>query len=206
MTLPSFATTDYQAAFLALMPSGKIWDKSAGSVVGQVVGALVPTYQRMSDRAINLITDTFVGTTQELLPQWEASLGLPDLCITSPQTVEQRVQHCVARFVGLGGQSIAFFTAYALSLGYPITIGEFSPFYADRSVGDGLLWSEIGAYVWQVNSPSLIEYLFSADVSDADDALAIFGNNVIPCEFNRLAPAHTSPIYNVTGVNLINPA
>lgn len=203
VNLPVFTADNYTEALLNLAPRGRIWDAGPNSSMRAVFAALAPSFARLSARATNLIVDAFPATTYELLPQWELSEGLPDACVITAQTVEQRRAQVVARFVGLGGQSIPFLTAYALNLGYVITIQEFSPFYADRGTADGPLWSEIAGYLWQVTTSALTAQYFQADISAADDALVAWSTNVVACELSALAPAYSTVIYSGSPVPLI---
>jgi uncharacterized protein YmfQ (DUF2313 family) len=45
-----------------------------------VLSGFTPAFERLTARANNLLIDAFPGSTYELLPEWEATLGLPDPC------------------------------------------------------------------------------------------------------------------------------
>jgi uncharacterized protein YmfQ (DUF2313 family) len=198
--LPVYTDDDYTQAFLNLLPDGRIWDKDPGSPMAQVVAALVPPFTVLSNRASNLIDDAFIGSTTELLPEWEASLGLPDPCLGTVPTVPERRAEAVARFVGLGGQSIPFYVAYAAALGYTITITEFAPFRVDYSKTDTPLFDGSVAYTWQVIVSGANSWTFKVDLNTADERLGDFGNGVLVCELTRLAPAYTQLLFGTAPV------
>jgi uncharacterized protein YmfQ (DUF2313 family) len=199
-TLPIYTNDDYTQTFLNLLPTGRIWDKDVGSPLTQAISALVPSFSLLSERATNLITDSFVLTTNELLPQWESSLNLPDPCQGVAPTLESRRNEAVARFIGLGGLSIPFFVDYAATLGYTVQIQEFSPFFAERNTAESELWEGIAAYLWQVNASNDLLTQFEADVSAADEELWEFASTVLQCEFTRLAPAHTTVVFTFNSI------
>ncbi|WP_443024481.1 putative phage tail protein [Sphingomonas sp. Ant H11] len=59
------------------------------------------------------------------IPEWEATLGLPDPCAGDAPTVQQRCDQIRARFVGGGGQSRQHYLDMAKTLGFTITITNF---------------------------------------------------------------------------------
>lgn len=176
MALPAFSAADFLALAQRLLPTGPIWPRESTAVLTRVLSGLMPTYERHSARSTNLIVDAFPATALELLPEWEATLGLPDPCSGPDPTVATRQAHVVARLAFSGGQSIPYFEGFAQSLGYPITITEFAPFCADRNAGDQPLCDPGAAFLWEVTVPS----------GAPAEAVA-----VLRCEFTRLAPAHT---------------
>jgi uncharacterized protein YmfQ (DUF2313 family) len=190
-TAPIISLDDYQQALLKLLPRGRVWNKDLSSNMAQVMAALAPSFKRLNDRAINVISDAFVGTTNELLPEWEETLGLPDPCQGPNATAANRRKQAVARFVGTGGLSIPAITAFAQNLGYPIQIREYAPFFADRGTADSAVWDESAAYLWTVIAPQQIITYFSADLSVAGDPLVSYQSTVLQCELARVAPAHT---------------
>jgi uncharacterized protein YmfQ (DUF2313 family) len=50
-------------------------------------------------------------------------------------------------------------------------------------------------WVWAVNAPLNTVTYFRPGVSAAGEALASWGNAVLECEVQKLAPAHTLPIF-----------
>lgn len=161
----------------------------------QTLAALAPTYARLSARDANLLTDAFPATAVELLPEWEASLGLPDPCAGIAPTTEARQGQVVARLTARGkNQSAGYFINFAATLGYAITITQFTAYTVGHPVGTpvyGAAW----ANAWQVNAPT-----YTIDPFRAGDAvgvpLATFGSTALQCELQRLSPAHTTLLFN----------
>jgi uncharacterized protein YmfQ (DUF2313 family) len=183
-----------------LSPTGDLWSTETDTVRMQWLAAFAATFQRLNDRANFLVVDAFPATTEELLPEWEASLGLPDPCSGPDPTIAERRAHVVAKLIETDGPSIPSLTAFALSLGYIITIEEFAPFRADVNSADDPVYEPEWAFVWRVSVPvQTVEY-FSADVSYADDPLLTSDTGALQCELQRLSPAHTVLQFIFTGV------
>lgn len=189
MLAPNYNAADYLRTLQALLPRGRVWPRDSDATQSQVLGTLTPAFERFNVRANNLLVDAFPGSTYELLPEWEATLGLPDPCAGAAPTTEQRVAQVVGRLTASGGQSIAYYTAVAKAVGYAITITQFVPAQFGMAFGmpfGGDDW----AFAWQVNAPTFsINYLtFSGSFGTP---FATWGNNVLQCELARIAPAHT---------------
>lgn len=189
-------TDAYLAAYLALLPQGRIWNKEPGSNLYQVISALIPTFTRVANSAADLLVEGFVPTTDELLPEWQASLGLPDPCLPATATFEQQRAQAVSRLIGVEGQSVAFMIAYAANLGYQISVSEYTNFHVGASkVGA----SKIGdlAFSWVVNAPAEVVYYFKVGVSKVGEKLAELNSDVLQCELANISPAHTSLFFNL---------
>jgi len=187
---------DYAAALAGLLPTGRVWPRAAASVEQQAMAALAPTPQRAAASAQGLMTDAFPPTAVELLPEWEATLGLPDPCAGPDPTVALRQAQVAARFSAGGGQSIDYFISFAKTLGYAITVEQFAPFAAGRGRAGTPLYGAAWAFAWQVNAPQFSISFFAAGSGSAGEPLASWGNTVLQCELRRLSPAQTTVIFN----------
>ena len=82
----------FAALLSALLPSGDAWPTEPDSVQQQALRALAAGFAVLHARANVLVDEAFPASTSELLPEWEASLGLPDACSPAEQTVLMRQQ------------------------------------------------------------------------------------------------------------------
>ena len=190
-----YGADDYLALFQDLLPHGPVWPREPDAVMSRTLASLMPVWARLAARDANLLIDAFPSTTVELLPEWEASLGLPDPCAGTSPTIQARQQQVVARFTADGGQSIPYFVQFAAALGYPITITEFAPSRFGRPFGlpfGGLAW----AHTWQVNAPTFTVEQFAFGRDAFGEPYASWGNTVLQCELQRLKPAHTVLIFS----------
>jgi len=192
---PLYVASDYQNAMLALMPRGRAWSKDPDSVQSIVFSALSRVYERSTSDAINLLTDAFPVSAVSMLPEWEATLGLPDICDGIDPAYQARQSHVVAKFAGTGGQSIPYLSGYASKLGYTVTTTEFSPFRFGRSFGQ-LLNGDDWAYALQINAPLFSEQIFSLGSSGFGEPFASWSNATLECVMREIAPAHAALIFS----------
>lgn len=133
-------------------------------------------------------------TAAALFAEWETTVGLPDACVGADQSTGQRRAALVAKWIGLGGQSPAYFVGVAAAMGYTITITEFDPHDVTMDVGvpiHGPLWR----LAWQVNAAlDTITHLTVLDT--VSDPLSAWGNAAMECMLTRLKPAHTHVIFS----------
>ncbi|EJM20163.1 hypothetical protein PMI21_01065 [Pseudomonas sp. GM18] len=191
MPKPSFTSADFTSALLGLLPRGRVWPKELSSVHAQAVSCFAPTFQRLSDSALGLLVDAFPSTAVNLLGEWELTLGLPDPCAGVSPTFQGRRNQVVARFTNTGGQSIQFFEAFALGLGYTVTVTQYAPFRCGQSTCGQQLGGEEWFFTWAINSPLNTISYFRTGQSAMGDPLSSWGNSVLECELSEAKPAHT---------------
>ncbi|HDR9036130.1 TPA: DUF2313 domain-containing protein [Burkholderia vietnamiensis] len=194
MAAPTLRASNFLSAIQALLPRGLVWPRDQDAVQTKALSGLAPSYERNTARANYLLVDSFPGTALELLPEWEATLGLPDPCAGPAPTLQQRRAQVVARLANGGGQSVQFYIDFAKSLGFDVTVTQFSPFRVGQNSAGDAVCSEAWAYAWRVNAPSVTVSYFRAGQSSAGEALATWGNSVLACEMRALKPAHTEVI------------
>jgi uncharacterized protein YmfQ (DUF2313 family) len=195
MPLPIATETDYLAAFQRLLPRGRVWHRGWGTVQAAHLLTLMPTWARLHTRAGEVIAETFpCSVAAEMLPEWEATLGLPDC--EPLDTVQQRQAAVCAKFSMRGGQSMAYFIELAAAHGFTIEIEQHQAFRVDINAADDPLSDSAWDYAWTVISPATdtIVY-FRADASHADEPLATWGNEQLECLIRMYAPAHTIPMF-----------
>ncbi len=144
---------DWRRQFQALLPYGEIWPREPDATQSKALGALAGTYQRLAYRDGYLLVDTFPSYTNELLAEWERTLGLPDPCTPLNPTLQQRKAAVAAKVIGSGGQSIPYFTAVAAALGFTVTVTEYAPFRAGISTAGSPAYGPDWAHTWQVDVP-----------------------------------------------------
>ncbi len=193
-TPPNFGATDYQQAMQRLLPRGRAWRVDSASDLSALLLALAPTYARSTAAAAQVLVDANPGTTENLLIEWEESLGLPDPCTASNPSLEQRQAAVRAKFCARGSLTSAYFIALAAALGFTITITEFATFVAGRPCGGPCL-GPAWAFAWQVNAPQINTFHFVAGQSAAGDPLTTYDNTELACRITRDAPAGTTVFF-----------
>ena len=195
---PTYTAADYLSALQSLLPRGHAWPRSSDAVQTQALEGLAAVYERTNLRANYLLVDAFPATTVELLPEWEATLGLPDPCAGVAPTIQGRRAQVIARFAAMGGQSVAYMKSFALSLGYVIDITQFVPARAGILRAGMPLCGNDFAHAWRVTAPLNTSFAFRAGTSAAGEPLSSIGNAVLECELKQVAPAHTTVFFAYT--------
>lgn len=114
MSKPSFSSADFTSALLGLLPRGRVWPKELSSIQAQAASCFAPTFQRISDTAVDLIADAFPGTTSDLLSEWELTLGLPDGCtVPGSQTIAERQRAVAEKISAAGGPQRSYYLQMA---------------------------------------------------------------------------------------------
>ncbi len=198
MAAPAYEAADFLRALQALLPRGRVWPREPDAIQTKVASGLAQIYEYNSDRAAYLLVDSFPAKANELLPEWEESLGLPDPCAGLSPTIQQRQGQVVARLTNSGGQSAPYFIAFAFWLGFVITITNYSPFWMGSSVMGMGLGSDDWAHVWQVNAPLTTIIDFTMGQSTMGERLREWGNAVLECEFNAIKPAQSILLFSYT--------
>lgn len=174
-----------------LLPVGLAWRRETDARMRDLMRALAEEFARVDTRAIDLLNEVQPGTTIEMLSDWERVAGLPDPCVTTGQTIQERRNALLSRLSSAGGQSREFFMLLAAYLGFSITITEYRQFRAGISrVGDAVC-GEDWLYTWRINAPETTIIEFRAGLSVVGEPLRSWGNELLECVFNRLKPAHT---------------
>ena len=206
---------DYQAAFADLLPTGPAWPRDDASVLMALLDGLAGIWGDVVDERANTLlnVESDPRIALQLLPEWESAFGLPDPCSAEALTLSSRNTALVNKMTQQGGQSRAFFIALALTLGYTITITEYSPVVCGIShCGDTrpLSVSSMDAYQWQIGGADM-RYVwkvtqFGTKITwfrtgagggqcGIDPMIRFSGGTDLDCVIRRWKPAHTEVIF-----------
>lgn len=191
MAKPAFTDSDFARALGNLLPPGRAWNPDPDSVQRQALASYAPTFRRNSDSAVALITDAFPASTVNLLPEWEATLGLPDPCAGIAPTLQARRAQVKARFANSGGQSVKDFVTFAAGLGYAITVRQYTPFRVGANACGQPLGGLDWLYTWAIETKANTITSFRTGSARMGEPLTSWGNAVLECELTAVAPAHT---------------
>ncbi|WP_264371585.1 YmfQ family protein [Kozakia baliensis] len=173
------------------MPTGRAWPRGLDTAISKIIAIFTPASVKVISTGKIFIGDVFPASTVSMLSEWESTLGLPDPCAGRSPTLEQRRSQVVARLTDSGGSSIAYYSGFALSLGYPIAITEYAPARAGLMRAGEPVRGEAWVYAWTVSAPGYTPVAFRAGQSCAGEPLQTWGNDVLKCEITARAPAHT---------------
>jgi uncharacterized protein YmfQ (DUF2313 family) len=210
---------DYAQQFLALLPDGQAWPRNPVSTLVQTCEGLNDYWGFVDGRAADLLEiESDPRLTTELLPDWERNWGLPDPCVTAPQSMAARRTALVLKMTMLGGQSREFYIAVAAALGYTITISEYLPYICGISqCGDtrsaAVNPDSPNEYMWQLGPPE-IRFYWTVHVTGlglyyfhtgrgecgVDRLLSIGTAQDLECVIDRWKPAHTDVVFDYSSV------
>ncbi|MEM1046493.1 MAG: putative phage tail protein [Pseudomonadota bacterium] len=196
---------DYTTAFLNLMPRGAAWNTAVGSFFYRLARGFAAQWARLDARAVTFLErESDPARAVEMLPDWERVTGLPDKCTPAVLTIPERQQAVVSKLRSRGGLSRAYFIELAASLGYEITITEFSPVVMGRSRFGDPFWrfgSPFVRFYWLVTvaSPRITWFRFGLGVMGQDPHQNIVRAEDLECKFRDLKPDHTVLIFQYTG-------
>ncbi|CCT58500.1 putative phage tail protein [Acetobacter pasteurianus] len=182
MSAPIFSVENFRSAVLSLLPRGPIWSRSVDGVLYKLAGIWAQTFQRNGERSANLLSDAFPATTEELLPEWQKTLGLPDVVQTTTPTLVQAQGQVMARLCGDQSISIPALEALAKTLGYSAIVTPCSAFYFGMPFG-----SSFGGEEWN------FVYIITVDSPGTDD------HTVFEYEMRRASQAGTTIYFEYTG-------
>ncbi|WP_213761825.1 putative phage tail protein [Caballeronia sp. dw_19] len=191
MPAPNYSAADYLRALQTHLPRGRVWPRDPDAQQTKFLSGFTSVFERLNAAANNLLIDAFPATAVDLLSEWESTLGLPDPCAGESPTLQGRQRQVVARLTSSGGQSIPYFTQYAETLGYAVTVTQFTPFRIGQQGMGAALGTVDWAFTWEINAPPVTVTYFSMGQSGMGEALASWGNGVLVCEMNEIKPAHT---------------
>lgn len=187
-----YSVNEYTAALQALMPSGLVWPRQLNGVQTSTLRALARSYQRSDEDARDLLDAAFPSTATAMLPEWEATLGLPDLCaIGEIDSIIQRQRAVVSKLFGIGGQSVAYFTHVAGALGYTISITQYRQACAGMSVCGDAINGEEWPFTWLITAPETTINYAQCGLTYCSDPLRSWGNKQLECRLTVLNPSHT---------------
>jgi hypothetical protein len=190
----AFGDADYAQAMLRLLPRGLVWRRDAGSVLSRVLGALAPTYTRSTAAAARLVAQSTPAATVDMLAEWEASLGLPDLFSPVGASTQQRQAAVRAKWGARGGLSVGCFVGLAADLGFAVTVTEFTSYAADMACELACVDSE-WSFAWHVSVPQVTTLYFSADAACADDPLETYDAAELIARVTAERPAGTTVFF-----------
>jgi uncharacterized protein YmfQ (DUF2313 family) len=192
------SAADYADVLRKLLPRGRVWTREDEGTQAAVLDALAVTSESIDSEALTLIAAGFPATGDQLLPEWDATLGLPDPCFGPFANDDENRQQVVAKLISTGGQSIPYFESLALSLGYEIVITEYTAHTVISPVTMpifGMDWP----FTWEVEIIGTPGVLWHTVDGPVEEPLSFLGTTpteqVLECLLRRYAPAHTVLIF-----------
>ncbi|WP_158812072.1 YmfQ family protein [Beijerinckia sp. L45] len=201
-TYVAHTAADYAQAIESELPQGAAWSREPDGPLMQWVTGCAQIWGDVSAAADTLMfVEADPRFTFEMLPDWEANYGLPDPCLTTVLSLNERRNALLQKITIQGAASRAFFIDFAASLGYAITITEYVPFQFGLSQfggSHGAFQGPTARFYWtvKVESPRIARFSFGGSSFGRDPFLEITRAEDLECVINRWKPTHTIVLFS----------
>lgn len=190
---------DAQAMLLAShLPVGRVWQKAfkPDSNIGMFIRGLAVEFYRLQILSQRVQINMDINRADELLVEWEKSVGLPDSCFDTDVSIERRRLQVEQKFSKFGGvQTSEDFIRVAALFGYNIEI------YPGAAVGTFPLQFPIVFFDSTLSATHTIFIVILGDLSGDSDFPLPFpipfstgGSAFLKCIFSKLAPANVNVV------------
>ena len=170
-------------AILQQMPRGRAWPRDPEAYLPKYVNGFAQRLADLELSADELLLEMRPETTVQLLPEWEAYLGLPE-CESTSQSFERRLAAVVEKYHRKGGLQTWQIELIAAALGFTVTVTEQWPHHVLRDVNYPL-YPASTRFVLRVDVYGIPEERFTV----LDNVLTPLRGNaplVLECVLNRL--------------------
>ncbi len=197
---------DLLPAGLALWPRGAAWGSPDGeappatSVIAGLTRALLDGFAFLYARAWRLTEESRVASIVDSLADWEREYGLPDPCVTVPQSEALRRRVLAARVRSLATITPADVVRLAASFGYVVALEEPQPFRAGEATCGSYDEPSNAALAqqWVIHLHDIPTTRFEAGIGEAGiDRLLDFDIGTLECAIRRIAPGWTMPVFSL---------
>lgn len=181
----------YREQLFGLLPTGRAWPRGPGTVLYKLLDASAERFADIDRRAVGLLDELLVSRTFDLLPEWEADLGLPDSCSVLGSSVQVRRAAALHKQVSKPDMSPEAYREIARSFGVEIAIDELNQARADAIAG---LDTTNGKwrFVWWIAIPLSSDVQYFTTESDVETPLSTVERNTeLECRLQKASPAHT---------------
>jgi uncharacterized protein YmfQ (DUF2313 family) len=189
---------DHQFLLASHMPKGFFWEKSFDQEddLGKLLLGLASEFLRFQELEAKLSTEINIKNTDELLEDWEKSVGIPNSCFDTNISTPERRSRVLQVFSKFGGvQTADDFIRVADFFGFDVIIktgkkfGTFALafpiiFSSSTKAATHTIFIELNQFLTESNQFAL---LFPLNFS-------IGGKDFLQCIFDKLAPANVKVI------------
>ena len=188
----------YQAQLRALLPAGPAWDPERVPEIESILAGVSQELARFDARAFDLISELDPASVSELVPEWEAVMGLPDPCLGDSPAFEDRRLAVRQRLTAIGGQSRAYFIEVAIRQGYPSAsiVERRAPRFGRSHFGSAHFGTWTAQFMWTLESGPRRRLGRRFGASFWGERFGANPSGALECVIRRSAPAHTLEFIN----------
>lgn len=176
----------YYRQLAALLPPGLPFDVDAQPELSELVTKMAAELAAVHWLEESIVAETDPRDAFFLLPEWEASFGLPDECSAGSQILQERRAAVYAKISDLGGARRIRYLKLLADLGINnANIERFDLHTCEHTceyeVRDDVQWR----HTWRVHLPDAIKIQESTCESSCEEALRTWGNTMAECVISR---------------------
>ena len=118
------SVTQHAKAMADYLPNGRPFESKniLGSIFNSLLLAKAAEFKRFEDVLRTVARELDPQCADELLPEWEQMLGIPDDCFSGTGTIEERRAAVIVKYAQSNVQTEEDFIALAATLGFEIEI------------------------------------------------------------------------------------
>lgn len=190
--------TQYREQLAALLPLGPAWDPERVPELGQILTGAAQELARIEARIFDLLSEMDLGGVNELVPDWERVMGLPDPCLGATPLFEDRRLAVRERLSAVGGQHRAYLLDIAIRQGYPeSTITEHrAPRFGVSRFGRAHFGTWQAQFMWTLNTGPRRRLGRRFGASYWGERFGVNPSGALECVIRRAAPAHALEFIN----------
>lgn len=183
----------YQAQLRALLPEGPAWDPVRVPELALVLAGIAAELARIDARIVALKSEMDSARVNELLPEWEGVMGLPDECLGESPSFGDRQLAVQQRLTAVGSQTVEYFVSIARDQGYPnATVTQHrAPRFGRARFGKSHFGTWGVQFMWTLHTGSRQRIGRRFGVSYWGERFGVNPGSALECLISRYAPAHT---------------
>ncbi len=189
-------TTNQADLFAAHLPIGGVFDaaREEGTTFRALIEGLGTEYLRTEENIFDVCEEMDPQITDDLLPEWERSVGIPDSCFSTAGDIERRRQAVLLKLGGFRVQTAQDFIDLAAVLGQVIEIepGAIGGAYPMRYPGRYLGGAKGARFTMIVHFPNTTNTKYN-QLYPGPYGVA---TGIVECIIQRTAPSTVTVIFS----------
>lgn len=184
---------EYLSQLKGLLPMGPAWDLERVPELAAVLVGISAEFARIDARDFALYTEMDPAKVSELVPDWEAVMGLPDDCLGDSPAFGDRQLAVQQRLTAVGSQTAAYFVLIAKGQGYPnATVTQSrAPRFGRARFGTAHFGTWKVQFMWTLNTGGRQRLGRRFGISYWGERFGANPGSALECLISRYAPAHT---------------
>lgn len=189
---------DYHAQLRALLPPGPAWDAEQVPAIDGVLQVYASLLAQADGLAYGLLDEADPRTFNQIVPDWERVMQLPDSCLGELPTLEDRKIAVRQRLVGIGGQTPAFMVELAIGQGYADAqvVEHRAPRFGRSRCGHAHFGTWTAQFMWTLYTGQRKRLGRRFGASYFSERFGANPTTALECLIRRAAPAHTVEFIN----------